>query len=218
MRCKASLSKVCIEFNGDKSVLIIFGKDTAPEHKLMLGPTEVTRKDGHPHMGIILSSSKECELSFIKDKIKKARNAFFAVQGLGNRRLPTTPKVASKLYWSISIPILSHGLEIIEITKPIMQSLEQAHGEMAKMMQGLPTQTANFTCLAPLGWISLESFIDKLKILFLWRLLALPYRCIYKQVAIIRVIHHLYPHEPGTPSYGPIHGMINAFHVISSAS
>ena len=82
---------------------------------------------------------------------------------------------------------MAHGLEILPLSDTSYQILEQAHGAMAKMVQGQSKQTANVVPLATLGWCSMNSHLDLLKLMFLWRLMLLPMSNIYKQVTMIRL-------------------------------
>ena len=46
-----------------------------------------------------------------------------------------TPIVASRLYWSVCIPCMTHGLEVALLSENAVSTLEQAHGQLAKYMQ-----------------------------------------------------------------------------------
>ena len=99
------------------------------------------------------------------------------------------------LYWTIAVPRLTYGLELIDLPGPAIQTLETVHGRVAKTIQGLPRQTVNCGCLAPLGWLSMESFLDYMQMIMFWRILTLPVSCIYKQVMILRLCNHLFGTE-----------------------
>ena len=197
-------------FNSDKSVVIIFGKDHTPNQHLYLGNLKLRIVNGDLHLGTLLyNGSKDIEASFVKSRINKTKKAFFSVQGIGSRSMPIPSAVMSKVYWSKCMPILTHGVELMSLSDKSIGSMEQAHGEMAKMAQGLPSQAANVSCLATLGWKCLSTYIDTLRLLFLWRLLLLPVSCIYKQVLILRLYHHLYC--PDRPHIGPIYQMLQVY-------
>ena len=172
------------EFNASKTELIIFGKDLCPDLDIKLGGDVIKVKNGGWHMGVPLTDSAQYEAQCIQEKIDSGKRAYFSIQGLGNKYLPVPPVVSAKLYWSVCVPRMTHGLEISMLSDSSMSKLEQAHGHMAKCIQGLPSQTPNSACIAPLNWSTMEGYIDKLKILFLWRLLLMTTNCIYKQVAI----------------------------------
>ena len=111
---------------------------------------------------------------------------------------------------------MTHGLEILPLNKTSQSMLEQAHGSMAKMVQGQSKQTANVVPVATLGWRSMESHLDYIKLLFLWRLLLLSMCNIYKQVVMIRLCYHMY--EAGGCHLGPLWDIFKVFQKYSMDS
>jgi hypothetical protein len=199
------------EFNASKTEVVIFGTDICPDLELKLGCNVISVKDGSGHMGVSLSSHRRYESAYIQDRIDSGHRAFYSVQGLGNQRIPVTPVVASKLYWAICIPRMTYGLEVATLADRSVRKLEQAHGQMAKVIQGLPPQTSNAACLAPLGWKSMEVYMDSLKLLFLWRLLLMSVNCIYKQVAVDRLCYFMYWCKDSSNHRGPILDMLGVY-------
>ena len=65
-----------------------------------------------------------------------------------------------------------------------MADLERARRQHARVVQRLPNSTGQPAVLAPLGWLSMNAYISQLKITFLWRVLNLPDRNIYKCVVL----------------------------------
>ena len=190
-------------------MVLIFGEDTMPTNALTLGTTEIAVLAGEEHMGILLSDDKECETRYIKQRIHMGRKAFFAAQSIGSRSIPVSPIVLTKLYWSNCVSSMVHGLEILPLNDTSYQMLEQAHGAMAKMVQGQSKQTANVAPLATLGWRCMNCHLDILKLLFLWRLLLLPMSNIYKQVTMIRLCYHLY--DSRGLHMGPLWDIVNVY-------
>ena len=113
-------------------------------------------------------------------------------QGIGSIRVPMNPVTASKLYWQAAVPKMTYGLDVLKTNRDTIARLEQSHCEAAKVIQGLPKQTAGIGCLATVGWNSMEAHIDILRLLFLWRLLTLPVMCIFKVVLLLRLHYHLF--------------------------
>jgi hypothetical protein len=196
-----SLINICLEysrkwrlhFNCGKSVVLIFGNDASSTMTLHLGNHPICQKDGHPHMGVMLASKKSCYVDSAKANSQRAIRTFYALQSIGSRAVPLTPKVTSKLYWSVCIPRMVYGMEVLDGDDAVISVMEKAHRTMAKITQGLPTNTANAACLATLGWRTIAAHVDALKMMFLWRILAtLPVQCLYKQVALVRLAHHLF--------------------------
>ena len=140
------------EFNSAKSAIILFGQDTCPKQKMTLGGCVIDEVAGDIHMGVLLSNDREMESGFVRQRIGKAMRAYFAAVGLGSQAIPVSPVVMTKLYWSNCITTMTHGLEVFPLSKPSHELLEQAHGTIAKMVQGISKQTANITPTATLGW------------------------------------------------------------------
>ena len=206
--CHGYATKRRFKYNLKKTEILVFGKDSCPNTQLFIGSKEIVVKDGSYHMGIPVTDSGIVMSRLIEERIDKGQKAYFAVQGLGNKRLPVTPVVASKIYWSVCVPKIMHGLEICKVKDSDLGKLEQSHGKIAKQIQGLPKQTPNSACIVPLGWLSLEAYIDKMKLLFLWRLLLLSMNCVYKNVAVHRVIECI---NFGHCDDSPIGNMVSTF-------
>ena len=197
------------DFNSTKSAIVIFGKDTCPKQTLRLGGSAIEVLQGDVHMGVLLSHDREMEIAFTKQRIGKAMRAFFAAQGLGSSYVPVSPTVLTRLYWTNCITTMTHGIEVFTLSKPSFELMEQAHGAIAKMVQGMPKQTANIAPTATLGWRSLECHLDLLRMMFLWRVLLMPMNNIYKQTTLVRLWYHLY--EPDNVHTGPVYEMVRTF-------
>jgi hypothetical protein len=171
---------------------------------LKLGDRDIATKNVGSHMGVPLTDAAKYESEYIQDRIDTAQRTFFYVQGLGNKYIPVTPVVSSKLYWTICVPRLTHGLEIASLSESSIKSIEASHGRIAKAIQGLPPHTSNSAYLAPIGWTSMESYIHRLQLLFLWRVLLMSTQCVYKQVAIDRLCYYLYETIDNSKTKGPL--------------
>ena len=123
---------------------------------------------------------------------KNSRLGDRPIKAIGSKRTPVTPVVSSKLYSSVCVPKLLYGCEIMKISQGSLTKLEDFHIQAAKGFQGLPDHAINCGSLATIGWLSISCIIDRMKLLFLWRLLMLPMDNIYKQVVVRRVISILH--------------------------
>ena len=63
---------------------------------------------------------------------------------------------------------------------------------MAKDILHLPTNSSNISCISLLGWDTIETYVDKSKLKYAWRLLNLPPDNIYRKVFIYRFFTILY--------------------------
>ena len=69
------------------------------------------------------------------------------------------PNVLSKLYWSVVIPKMTYGMEIVPITEAGMSELEKVHRNNDRVIQNLPVSTPMPSTLAIVGWLSIDEFI-----------------------------------------------------------
>lgn len=170
------------EFNTEKTFVMVWGKDDCPDTPIMLGNSVLETVTSHKHLGIELASTNNVLNEIYNKKIGEAQKIFYTARGLGNYHIPIPVNVLSKLYWSIVIPRMMYGLEVTPVEDNRIVELENNHRKLAKVAQHLPINTPTPAPLATLGWISIESFLDMRKILFLWNILKLPVSNIYRRV------------------------------------
>ena len=89
-------------------------------------------------MGVVPLRTHAAEHDFIQDRIGAGRRAFYSVYGLGSAAVPVTPKISSKLYWSIAMPKMTCGLEVLTTVPSHLDKLERTHNLIAKQIQGIP--------------------------------------------------------------------------------
>lgn len=94
----------------------------------------------------------------------------------------------------------------MDIGETSINSMEMFHCGMAKHQQNLPSQSNNPGSLATLGWKSIKTHCNFLKLIFLWQLLLLPFDCVYKEICIKRLCLILYK---GMSHLGPLYNMMN---------
>ena len=129
-------------------------------------------------MGIQLCISKAAE----NLSISHAKGVVCAARGLGSEYIPMPQSVMSQIYWTVAVPKMLYGLEIVPIKEKHISELEQAHRKFAKTIQGLSNNIPNAAPLATLGWVTKSSFIAMRKLIFLWQILTLPSDNIYKRM------------------------------------
>ena len=184
IRMYASLWRM--RYNSTKCTIIVFGKDSCPNMDICLGDQIIKVKAADKHLGTLLTdNSKEIDL-FIAHRIKECHKPGYAINAMGSRQVPVPINCANKAYWSICVPKLTYGLEIMTLSTSNIQKCESFHAEIAKSIQGLPSQTANYGAVCTMGWMSIQSVIDIKRMTFLWHLLCLPLRTIFKKLLIRR--------------------------------
>ena len=175
------------DFGIDKCVAMIWGKDNSPEEPIMLGNGQLNIVNRYKHMGIQLSSCETNTNSIYSERIGAGRGALFAARGLGSLRVPVPPKVMSKLYWSVAIPRMTYGLEVVPMDTKGLADMEHAHRQHAKIIQGLPMNSPKPAPLATVGWLTIGAYVAILKLCFLWRILSLPVENIYRRITVERL-------------------------------
>ena len=107
--------------------------------------------DGYKHLGVPLCSSSNAKLKFIEEKVDSRKVSCHMIRSTGSSKGGTSPISASKLYWSVSIPIFLYGCEVWPICEQGMLKLQKTHEYVARTFQGLPQQCAGIAATAALG-------------------------------------------------------------------
>ena len=171
------------DFSAEKCVGMIWGKDEMPNMPFRLGESEINIVGSCRHMGVTLASDRKLEETSYYERIGAAQNTVFAALGRGSFNTPMAPTVLSKLYWSITIPKLRYGMEVVPLMDNGIKEMEKAHRKNARIIQGLPENTAMPATLASIHWLSIATYTEMIKILFLFKILLLPDGNLYKTIA-----------------------------------
>jgi len=193
------------EFNSMKSHLLVFGRDLSPAMDVYLGGNalEIVKLD--KHLGVPLAVDALRLAECIEARVSKGRRSFYASLALGSKYQPVPPLTLSKLYWSVTIPQMMYGLELVDLSDSAEQTLEAMHRSIARVIQGLPTQTAVPATLAPLRWWSLHAFLSYKRIILMIQILLMSCSSLSKEL-IIRSMCNNRRHLAS----GPITLMVNA--------
>ena len=96
-----------------------------------------------------------------------------------------------------------YGIEVWELCDADMLKVETAHDQMARNIQGLPSNVAGLAARGTLGWTSLESWADQRRLVFLFDIFTLPGDNIYREYITRRIIH-LYNWNKDIMPGGPV--------------
>ena len=169
-------------FSYDKCNAMITGPDECPNRKIKLGNEVIECKKQVKHVGIIICKDNKDMINVIDEKVSLARKYIFSARGLGSYMVPVSPRIMSKLYWSVAVPKFTYGLELCVLNDNCINTLEEAHRKFSKIIQMLPISSPNPSHIALLGWLSMSSYISMKKVLFMWRILSLPCDNIYRRI------------------------------------
>ena len=172
------------EYNLEKSVAMIWGKDNTPQLKLTFGNHDMKIVEKTVHVGIALQTQINSADSLTADIIKKAKCTLLAARGIGSMSIPMPPSALSKMYWTIAMSRALYGTELTPYERINMHEIENAHRQNAKIVQGLPGNIPRPSPLMPIGWISIQSYIDIKKIIFLLSILTLPMSNLYRKIVL----------------------------------
>ena len=180
------------EYNASKCAIVVFKTDDDEESPFQLGEAQINILPSHGHVGTILACSKWDMVKYMKQRIEQCDKPGYAIMSIGSRVAPMTPKSASNLYWSICIPKLTYGCQIMELPEEAIQSAERYHAKFAKVFQGLPDQACNIGAVAGMGWMSIGGYIEMMALLYFMRIVRLSVDSIYKRLFIRRYCYHMY--------------------------
>lgn len=175
-------------YNPAKCAIMVFGKDSQPDIQVLLGNSVLKKSNCEPHLGGYLVSREKEIVTCVRERIKKCKTVCYAANSIGSKQVPLNPVVATKLYNSIALPKLCYGTEILELTDECVEDMEQFHVNNAKLFQGLPQNASNVGSVGSIGWKSVQTHIDILRLLFMWRILLLPMGNLYKNIMLKRII------------------------------
>ena len=165
-------------------VLHFSSKRSAVPPTFYLGGSPIPCKTVSVHMGVPIGEITDVT---IDELIIKGKRSIYALQGLTRSGHVMDPAVASKVYWSVTIPTMLFGLEALPLSGSHMAKLEKAHRQMAKSVQGLPGHTPDPAVLAQIGWCTIQSYIDRKRLLLVWKILNMDQQSTIKKVTLCRL-------------------------------
>ena len=195
------------EFNPVKCIVLTFSKTGKQSISVKMGPHKLKSSKCESLLGLPLATTKASERSFIEGRVSKCRSMVYSALSLGSRDCPLSPTVASKLYTSACLPKLLYGYEVMNLDDSSVQALESFQVSAAKTFQGLPNNACNLASVGAMGWTSIRSMIDTMKLRFLWQLLLLPTSSLYK-LLVLRIIFMLVDTDQIRDSSSPIANML----------
>ena len=158
------------DWSFSKSKGLIWGKDEFPNTQITFGPTPLDTVNKYKHLGIMQHNNKVPTSVVMTERICKGRSTLLAARGIGSIQVPMNPAVLNRIYWSVCIPQMLYGIEVVPLSDGDMSDLEKAHRQNSKTIQSLPPSVPNPAVYSTLGWLSMEAYIAQVKIIFLWKI------------------------------------------------
>ena len=174
-------------YNAKKSAIMIYGENST-EHKrgrkyrnFQLCNEKVKETDSYDHVGI-----KNCLFSNYKprteERISKGRRAFNALTSVGIKRKGASMKVCSTLFWSVVAPIVTYGCEVWVLRSDEIDLLRKFQRMVGRRCQRFHPKSPNYSAYIPLGWLSLDRYIQGKKLLFLRTILVLDENAVCQRI------------------------------------
>ena len=159
-------------YNSSKSAIMVYG-ESVRESKIgkkyrsfKLCNEKVKETDNYDHVGI-----KNCIFNNYKarteERISKGRRAFNAVTSVGIKKKGITMRVCSTLFWSIIAPIVTYGCEVWVLRGDEIELLRKFQRMVGRRCQRFYKRSPNYGAYAPMGWLSLDRYIQGKKLMFL---------------------------------------------------
>ncbi|CAC5363156.1 unnamed protein product [Mytilus coruscus] len=154
------------------------------------------------HVGILLN----CKLRSMDQTLNACRvfrATALSVLNSGIHPSILNPLACSKIILQIQICYSKalYGCELWNnLTQTELTMLERSHRFVCKIVQGLPKRTRSDNCTSLLGWFSVETIINRCKLLFFGRLCRLKSSSLPKRIMISRLMefkHKCVPEQLG---------------------
>ena len=139
--------------------------------KWYMGNSEVSENTKTELFGMIRSVKNENKLN-IQKRTSLARRTLYSLIKTGLHGCNgLTAKISFKIYQVYVLPRLLYGLEVLSLSKKLLDELETFHLEILKNIQSLPTRTANSVVYILLGAFPLKAEIEKKQLGLLYSML-----------------------------------------------
>ena len=179
------------EYNAKKSAIMVYG-ETKTEFKkghkyrmFSICKQRVKETESYDHVGV-----KNClfddYMPRTEERVSKGRRAFHAITNVGIKKNGVSMKVCSTLFWSIIAPIVTYGCEIWVNKSDEVEILRKFQRMVGRRCQRFHPKSPNHSAYIPLGWLSLDRYIQGKKMMFLRSILVLDDDAICKRILIRR--------------------------------
>jgi len=117
---------------------------------VQIGISNIKKVRQIKHLGVVMTDKKDCVKSAVIEKIHQCKG--YSAQAIGSHNAPISPKTYSKVHWSVCVPKLCCGSEVLDIDEDTMNAMEIYQYEIAKHPQNLPKQCSNPGSITTLAW------------------------------------------------------------------
>ena len=158
--CEAYAHKWRMRFNPTKTNIICIGKQSLKTPPLWtLGDTQVELSEDAVVLGVTFTSSLH-SAPHVKSRIRKCQQGMFKLSSMGLSYPGLNSDVKAFLWNSIGSPILTYGMESIQLSKSNIKELKTTQGNIIKRVMGINKRSHNSDLLKALSIPSIEDLIQ----------------------------------------------------------
>ena len=189
--------------NSNKSHVLIFTQRHAlpPAFRWVLGENEIPITSSAKHLGILLTSSTSSTITRTNNSITSSRSAFYALSVVGARHTGINTCTSLHLFNSISLAILSFGLEVWAPTKTELLMMERSQLRILRTILGVPSHVSSLEIHFLSGTLSVSQLVIQKQARFVHSVMALPADAVSRSILIYRA----------TQSSPPLSSLIHSF-------
>ncbi|VDI63094.1 Hypothetical predicted protein [Mytilus galloprovincialis] len=199
--CQTYSEKWAFKFSPTKSNVLHYSKKNKNvSSNLTLYDDIIPLVTSAKHVGILLNC-KFRSMDQTLNACRVLRSTALSVLNSGIHPSILNPLTCSKIILQICYSKALYGCELWNnLTQTELTMLERSHRFVCKIIQGLPKRTRSDKCTSLLGWFSVESIINRCKLLFFGRLCRLKSSALPKRIMISRLMefkHKCVPEQLG---------------------
>jgi hypothetical protein len=163
--CQEYASKWKLEFNAKKSIFMNFGRNTGLNVNVKINGDCIPRENGCIYLGLPLGDSAY-KSKFIEDRMRKVERCFYSLHGLGCKSHALNPMMIAFIYKQYCQSIIKYGLELIEISKNLLNMCDRRQNIMVKQSIGLSKFVKTTPLFTAIKIESIEQLYFKHKLFF----------------------------------------------------
>ena len=167
--CNAWGEERGMEFCGDKSGFMAFGKERKEEFRLSVGDVEVGRVKEYEYLGVCLSELDDYMAAMKNKIIKKTARVKGIIKHTGLWGY-SRYEVVRILWKMVAVPGATFANEVLTLGRDTQKQLEHFQDEVGRWAIGANRFTAGEVVQGDLGWSSFEAREAKSKINFFGRI------------------------------------------------
>ena len=190
-----------LKYNASKSVMITF--NSRNNAKLTLGDNEIPTSNSTVYAGVTFSSIHS-ETLRTDNACAKARKIYHSPHDLGVRQNGIHPLSCVLIWNRVILPSVLYGVEMWgHLSDKNLESLEKTRRQFVRYIMGFDKTSPTEATTSVLGLLSVSSYIDKHRLMFLGRLCRSEVGLLHKDIFTNSVAEYLL-------------GFSNIFHITKS--